>query len=79
MDSKEIQYTQAMLRCKNVVGRLVCTESDEWLGMVTGGGLCPRGPGELCHQDGIDCKSGAVTWVLRYMARLGGGPLEQHY
>lgn len=52
---------QVMLQCKNAVGRLVCTESDEWLGMVTDGGLCPLGPGELYHWDGRYCKLDAVT------------------
>lgn len=61
MDSMEIQYMQAMLQCKNVEGKLVCTESDEWSGMVTGGDLCPRGLGELCHWDGRYCKLDAVT------------------
>ena len=69
---------QVMLQCKNVVGRLVCTESDEWLGMVTDGDLCPLGL-ELCHWDERYCKLDAVTWVLRYMERLRGGPLVQHY
>lgn len=61
MDSMEIQYMQVMLQCKNVVGRLVCTESDEWLGMVTDGDLCPLGLGELCHWDERYCKLDAVT------------------
>lgn len=70
---------QVMLQCKNVVGRLVCTESDEWLGMVTDGDLCPLGLGGLCHWDGRYYKRDAVTKVLRYMERLRGGPLVQHY
>lgn len=57
----EIQYTQVMLQYKNVVGRLVCTEFDEWLGMVTAGDLCPLGPGELGHWDGRYYKLDAVT------------------
>lgn len=61
MDSMEIQYMQVMLQGKNVEGRLVCTESDEWLGTVTGVGLCPLGLGELCHWGGRYCKLDAVT------------------
>lgn len=52
---------QVMLQCKNVEGRLVCTESDEWLGMVTDGDLCPLGLGELSHWDGRYYKLDAVT------------------
>lgn len=70
---------QVMLQCKNVVGRSVCTESDEWLGMVTDGDLCPLELGELCHWGGRYYKLDAVTQVLRYMERLRGGPLVQHY
>lgn len=58
---------------------MVCTESDEWLGMVTDGDLCPLGLGEVCHWDGRYYKLDAVTQVLRYTERLRGGPLGQHY
>lgn len=72
----EILCKQVM-QCKNVVGKLVCTESGGWLGKVAAGDLCPLGPGELGHRDERYCKWDAVRSVLRYMVRLGCGQREQ--
>lgn len=67
------------MQCKNVEEKLVCTESDGWLGKEAVGDLCPLGPDGLCHCDERYCKLGVVTAVLRYMVRPGYGQQEQQY
>lgn len=79
MDSEEILCKQVMLQCTNAVGKLVCTESDEWLGKVRDGDLCQLEPGVLYHWDELCCTLGVVTRVLRYTARQGGGQRVQQY
>lgn len=75
----EILCKQVMLQCTNAVGKLVCTESDEWLGKVRDGGLCQLEPGVLYHWDETYCTPDVATRVLRYMARQGGGQRGQQY
>jgi len=75
----EILCKQVMLQCTNVVGKLVCTESDEWLGKARDGDLCQLELGVLCHWDEIYCTSDVVTRVLRYTARQEGGQQVQQY
>lgn len=75
----EILCKQVMLQCTNVVGKLVCIESDEWLGKVRDGDLCQLELGVLYHWDEIYCTLDVVTRVLRYMARQGGGQRVQQY
>ena len=75
----EILCKQVMLQCTNVVEKLVCIESDEWLGKVRDGGLCQLELGELYHWDEIYCTLDVAVRVLRYMVRQGGGQQAQQY
>lgn len=75
----EILCKQVMLQCTNAVGKLVCTESDEWLGKVRDGDLCQLELGVLYHRGERYCTLGVVTRVLRYMARQEGGRRGQQY
>lgn len=75
----EIPCKQVMLQCTNAVEKLVCTESDEWLGKVRDGDLCQLELGELYHWGEICCTLDVAVRVLRYMAKQGGGQRVQQY